>query len=83
MVIKILGAGCANCKRLEAITQEVVRELSVPAEIQHVTDYKDIMSYGIMATPGLVIDEKVVSAGRIPSKAEVTTWITSALSNEK
>ena len=80
MVIKILGAGCANCKRLEAITKEVVKELGVPAEIEHVTDYKEIMSYGVMATPGLVIDEKVVSAGRIPSKAEVTTYITSALS---
>jgi small redox-active disulfide protein 2 len=83
MVIKVLGAGCANCKKLEAVTREVVKELDAPATIEHVTDYKDIASYGVMATPGLVIDEKVVSAGRIPSKAEVTTWITSALSGEK
>lgn len=82
MVIKVLGAGCVNCQRLEALAKEVTRELGIDARIEKVTDYKQIMSYGIMATPGLVINEKVVSAGRIPSKAEVTTWITSALSEE-
>ena len=80
MVIKVLGSGCANCQRLEALVREATRELGVEVEIEKVTDYKSIMAYGITATPGLVIDEKVVSAGRVPSKAEITTYVTSALS---
>ena len=79
MVIKVLGSGCPNCKRVEAIAREVLKELGVEAPVEKVTDYRAIMAYGIMATPGLVIDEKVVSAGRIPSKAEVTSWVTTAL----
>ncbi len=78
MEIKVLGSGCANCKRLEALAREVVGELGVPAEIEKVTDFKQIMSYGILATPGLVIDGEVKSAGRIPNKAELSSWITSA-----
>ena len=80
MNIKVLGSGCANCKKVEALVEEVVSELGVPAEIEKVTDYKDIMRYGIMATPGLVIDGEVRSAGRIPSKVEVTSWVVTALS---
>lgn len=79
MVIKVLGAGCANCQKVEAIAREVVRELGVEANLEHVTDYQSIMTYGVMVTPALVIDEKVVSAGRIPSKAEVTSWVTQVL----
>ncbi|MHB1415668.1 MAG: thioredoxin family protein [Chloroflexota bacterium] len=83
MVIKILGSGCANCKRVEALAREVVGELGVPVEIEKVTDYKEIMSYGILATPGLVVDGEVKSAGRIPNKAELTSWMTSALARTK
>ena len=83
MVIKVLGSGCANCRRVEAIARDVLKELAVEASIEKVTDYKGIMAYGIMATPGLVIDEKVVSAGRIPSKAEVTSWVTTALAQSQ
>jgi small redox-active disulfide protein 2 len=79
LTIKILGSGCANCKRLEQIASKVVSDLAVEAEVIKVTDYNDIMSYNIFSTPGLVIDEKVVSAGRVPSPAEVTTWVTNAL----
>ncbi len=79
MNIKILGTGCANCNKLELLVREVVGEMAVPAEIEHVREYKDIMSYGIMATPGLVVDDEVRSSGRIPSEAEVTSWIVSAL----
>lgn len=79
MVIKVLGSGCVNCRRLEALVREVVGELGVPAEIEKVTDFREIASYGILATPGLVIDGEVKSAGRIPNKAELTTWVTSAL----
>ncbi len=77
--IKVLGSGCANCQRLEALAREVVGELGVDASVEHVRDFQKIASYGVMATPGLVVDEVVKSAGRIPSKAEVTTWITTAL----
>jgi small redox-active disulfide protein 2 len=79
MIIKVLGGGCANCQKLEAMTHEVVKELGIDAKIEHVSDYKQIMAYGVMSTPGLVIDEKVVSAGKVPSKAEISTYITSAL----
>jgi len=83
MVIKVLGSGCANCRRVEAIAREVLKELGVEASVEKVTDYKAIMAYGIMATPGLVIDEKVVSAGRVPSKTEVTSWVTTALAKSQ
>jgi small redox-active disulfide protein 2 len=79
MEIKVLGGGCANCKRLEKITQQALAELGVEATVTKVTDFSEIMAYEILTTPGLVIDEKVVSSGRVPSKAEVTSMITSAL----
>ena len=83
MEIKILGIGCANCKRLESLARQVVAEMGVQATITEVTGMNDIVSYDIVTTPGLVIDEKVVSSGRIPSKAEVTTWVTNALAEQK
>ncbi len=76
--IKILGGGCANCKRLEALTREVVGNLGLQAEFEKVTDHNDIMQYPILSTPGLVIDGKVVSSGRIPSKPEIETWLKQA-----
>jgi len=81
LTIKVLGSGCANCKRVEQIAHKVVDELSIQAEIIKVTDYADIMAYNILSTPGLVINEKVVSAGRIPTPAEVTTWVMNAIEN--
>jgi small redox-active disulfide protein 2 len=77
--IKVLGTGCPNCKKVEAIARDAVAELGVEARVEKVTDIRAIMGYGIVSTPGLVVDEVVKSAGRIPSKAEVTTWITTAL----
>jgi small redox-active disulfide protein 2 len=79
LTIKILGSGCANCKRLEQIARKVVEEMRLEAEVIKVTDYNDILKYNIISTPGLVINEKVVSSGRIPSPAEVTTFLTGAL----
>lgn len=79
LTIKVLGSGCANCKKLEAIARKVISQMSLEAEVIKVTQYPDIMAYNIMSTPGLVINEKVVSAGRIPSEAEITTFITNAL----
>jgi small redox-active disulfide protein 2 len=79
LTIKVLGSGCANCKRLEQIARKVVTDMRIEAEVIKVTDYNDIMSYNILSTPGLVINEKVVSTGRIPSPAEVTSWLANAL----
>lgn len=79
LTIKVLGSGCANCKRVEQIARKVVEEMSLDAEIIKVTDYADIMAYNILSTPGLVINEKVVSSGRIPTPAEVTTWLVDAV----
>ena len=79
LTIKVLGSGCANCKRVEQIVRKIVTEMSLEAEVIKVTEYNDIASYNILSTPGLVINEKVVSYGRIPSPAEVTTWIANAL----
>ena len=79
LTIKVLGPGCANCKRLEQMARKVVTDLALPAEVVKVTDYNAIAAYNILATPGLVVNEKVVSFGRIPSMAEITTWVTEAL----
>jgi small redox-active disulfide protein 2 len=78
MTIKVLGPGCMNCKTLERRTQEAVEQLNVEAQIEKVVDYPGIMSYGIMSTPGLVINEKVVSQGRVPTIDAIKELITQA-----
>ena len=79
LTIKVLGSGCANCKRVEQIVHKVVDEMTLQAEIIKVTEYPEIMKYNVMSTPGLVINDKIVSTGRIPTPAEVSAWLTSAL----
>ncbi|KPL70005.1 glutaredoxin [Ornatilinea apprima] len=76
--IKILGMGCANCKRLEAVTRKVVEKLEIEAEFEKVTEMDQILSYSILSTPGLVINEKLFAAGRIPSESEITEWLKTA-----
>ena len=71
MIIKVLGPGCANCKNLERVTREAVAELGLDATIEKVVDYPTIVGYGVMSTPGLVVDEKVVLSGRVPTVAQV------------
>ncbi len=71
MKIKVLGPGCANCVNLEKATRQAVAELGIDAEIEKVTDYAAIAGYGIMRTPGLVVDEQVVLSGRVPTAASV------------
>jgi len=77
--IKVLGSGCANCKRLEQLTRKAVDQLGVEAEVSKVTDPTQYADYGVLATPGLVINGKTVSSGRVPSLAEITSFVTSAL----
>ncbi|HEY6952173.1 MAG TPA: thioredoxin family protein [Bacteroidota bacterium] len=67
MTIKVLGSGCTNCKTLERRTLEALDELRVRADVEKVQDVKEIASFGLMHTPGLVIDGKVVSQGGVPS----------------
>ncbi len=83
MKIKVLGPGCARCHQLEQTVKDVVKELSIDAEIEDIKDIKKIMEYPILRTPGLVINEKLVVSGRVPTKAEVNTFITTALANQE
>ena len=71
MEIKVLGTGCAKCKSLEKLTNEVVAETGVDATIEKVEDIYKIMQFGVMSTPALVIDKKVVLSGRLPSASEL------------
>ena len=79
LTIKVLGSGCANCKRLAQITSQIVAELDIDAEIIKGTEPAVYADYGVLATPGLVINEVTVCSGRIPSKSEITEFITSAV----
>jgi small redox-active disulfide protein 2 len=76
MIIKILGSGCANCVRLEANTKQALSTLGMDATVEKVTDYGDIASYGVMTTPGLVVDEQVLVSGRVPDAGEIAKLLT-------
>ncbi|MGM0407997.1 MAG: thioredoxin family protein [Bacteroidota bacterium] len=76
MEIKVLGTGCPKCKKLEQITRDVVTEMNVDANISKVEDITKIMEYGVMLTPALVINEKVVFSGQLPSTNEIKEQIT-------
>jgi len=78
LTIKVLGSGCENCKKVEEVARKVVTIMSMQAEVIKVTDWAEIRKYPILGTPGLVINEKLVCAGRIPTEAEVTTWLVNA-----
>jgi small redox-active disulfide protein 2 len=77
--VKVLGSGCPNCQRLERETRTALDSLSIEYELIKVTDYADIASYGVLQTPALVINERVVSAGKIPKQSDIVTWATEAL----
>jgi small redox-active disulfide protein 2 len=76
--IKALGSGCPNCQRLEATVRRVVQTQEIEAQIEKVSDFAAMMKYAILATPGLVINEKLVAAGRIPSDKDIAAWLTLA-----
>jgi small redox-active disulfide protein 2 len=76
--IKVLGPGCSNCVKVEQVARKVVTMMGMEAQITKITDWSEIQKYPILATPGLVVNDKVVCAGRIPGEAEVTTWLVDA-----
>lgn len=78
LTVKVLGSGCENCKKVEGIARKVVTTMGMQAEVIKVTDWAEIRKYPILGTPGLVINEKVVCAGYIPTEPEVTTWLVNA-----
>lgn len=80
--IKVLGAGCTNCINLEKLCKEVVEENHLEATIEKVTDFKDIMTYGILSTPGLVVNGKVVHSGKLPTKSTLTNWLMNAMASQ-
>jgi len=75
MIIKILGTGCAKCKQLEANARKAVEMAGINASVEKVTDLNDIMEYGVMMTPALVVDEEVKSAGKLLSPEQITTYL--------
>ena len=79
MVIKVLGTGCPNCKKVKSLAAEVAKELGLEATIKEVTDVKDIMSYGVLQTPGIVINEKLIGSGGVPTKQQMQQIIQAAM----
>lgn len=75
LTIKILGTGCPNCRKVEAIVRKAIADLGLEAHVVKVTDYDEIIQYPILSTPGLVINETLVCAGRVPGQAEVANWL--------
>jgi small redox-active disulfide protein 2 len=78
MQVKVLGPGCARCKRLEELTREAAAEAGIPVEIEHVTDTARILEYPIISTPGLVVEEEVKMSGRLPRREEILAWLKEA-----
>lgn len=75
MVIKVLGPGCPKCKEAEKVVREAVREAGVTADVEKVSDIKDITMHGVFTTPAVVIDGEVTCVGRVPSKKDVLSWL--------
>jgi small redox-active disulfide protein 2 len=75
LMIKVLGPGCANCERMEQIARKIVGDLGVEAQIEKITDMNQIIEYGVMTTPGLMVDDELVVSGRVPTEAEMAVWI--------
>jgi small redox-active disulfide protein 2 len=75
MIIKILGSGCSNCKKLEQNTQKAIAEMGIEANVEKVEDFKAIMAYGVMKTPALVVDEQVKSMGKVLTVEEIKKYL--------
>lgn len=76
--IKVVGGGCKNCQTLEALCREIIDENNIVAEIEKITDVNIFADFGIMMTPGLLLNNKVVSSGKLPTKSTLTHWIVDA-----
>ena len=79
MNVKILGPGCKNCQNLETRTRQALDQLGLDAEVEKVTDYAAIAGYGVMTTPGLVVDDKLLVSGRVPTSEEITGLLRDAV----
>ena len=82
MNVKVLGPGCQRCRKLYEETAKAIQQLGLAADLAKVESMDEILQYRILATPGLVIDGEVKSAGRIPSQAEITSWLTTAATKQ-
>jgi len=78
MNIKVLGPGCSKCHTLDKLVRETVKEMKIDANVEYIQDMVKILDYNIISTPSLVIDEKLVCSGRVPSKAEIINYVASA-----
>lgn len=75
MEIKVLGPGCAKCKKAEQLVQEVIKETGVDASVEKVTDMMQIASYGVFGTPSVIVDGEVKCTGKVPKKEDIKAWI--------
>lgn len=82
MHVKVLGPGCARCKRLEELVREAAQETGIPVAIEHVTDPARFMDYSVITTPGLVVEEQVKMSGRLPRREEIVVWLKDAASQQ-
>ncbi len=78
IVVKVLGSGCENCQKVEQTARDTIAYMGLDAQVEKITERAEWKKYALLATPGLVINEKLVCAGRIPSAAEVSTWLADA-----
>lgn len=83
MKIRILGSGCTNCHKTEEIAKQAATQLGINAQVELVTDMQTIMRYGVMNTPGVVINDKVVSTGRVPALSQMTQMIVDTVASER
>jgi small redox-active disulfide protein 2 len=81
--IKVVGPGCSNCQKLEELCKDIVKELAIEAEVEKITDIKKFANLGVMMTPGLIINGKVVLSGKLPTKATLVHWIMNELAAEE
>ncbi len=83
MQVQVLGSGCANCHKVEALCKQAIAQLGIDARVEMVTDVQAIMRMGVMNTPGIVIDGQVYSTGRVPALSQISTMLTTALAQGK
>jgi len=79
LTLKVLGPGCENCERMEQLAQKIVDDLGIEANIEKITDMNQIIEYGVLTTPGLIVGDELVVSGRVPTEAEMAVWIVDGL----